>query len=74
MFIHSLKIKSFGHVIKYLNTLFRYDIILDIHLYRLSYVCGLGPGAHMRCIRFLSKTGCDRSGKQLSNITHGGSN
>jgi hypothetical protein len=47
MFIYSLKIKTLGHVIKYYDTLFRYDIIPGIHLYRLD------PGAHMRCIRFL---------------------
>jgi hypothetical protein len=61
-FICLLKIKTFGHVIKYSNTLSRYDIVSDIHLYCLSYVCELDPDAHMRCIRFLSKTGCDRSG------------
>jgi hypothetical protein len=58
-FICLLKIMTFGPVIKYFNTLFRYNIISDIHLYRLSYVCELDPGAHMRCIWFLLKTGCD---------------
>jgi hypothetical protein len=63
MFICLLKIKTFSHIIKYSNTLSlsRYDIVLGIHLYRLSYVCELDPSAHMRCIRFLSKIGCDRS-------------
>jgi hypothetical protein len=62
MFICLLKIKAFGHVIKYFNTLFHYDIVLNIHLYRLSYVCELDPSVHMRCIWFLLKTGYDRSG------------
>jgi hypothetical protein len=61
MFICLIKIRTFDHVIKYSNTLFRYDIISGIHLYHLSYVCELDPGAHMRCIRYLSKTGCDKN-------------
>jgi hypothetical protein len=36
-----LRIKTFGHVIKYYDTLFRYDIVSDIHLCRLSYVWNL---------------------------------
>jgi hypothetical protein len=36
-----LKIKTFGHVIKYYDTLFHYDIVSGIHLYRLSYVWNL---------------------------------
>jgi hypothetical protein len=59
MFNYLLKIKTFGHVIKYFNTLSHYDIVLDVHLYRLSYACELDISAYMRCIRFLSKTGCD---------------
>jgi hypothetical protein len=44
---------------KYFNTLFHYDIVSNIHLYHLSYVCELNPSAHMRCIWFLLKTLCD---------------
>jgi hypothetical protein len=40
-YIYSLKIKTIGHVIKYYDTLFRYDIVSDIHLYCLSYVWNL---------------------------------
>jgi hypothetical protein len=36
-----LRIKTFRHVVNYYDTLFRYDIISDIHLYRLSYVCNM---------------------------------
>ena len=36
MFIYSLKFKTVGHVIKYYDTLFRYDIISDIHLTSIS--------------------------------------
>ena len=32
-----------------------------IHLWRLSYVCKLDLGAHMRCIWFLSEIGCDKN-------------
>jgi hypothetical protein len=59
MFICLLKIKTFGHVINYSNTISHYDIISDIDFYHLSYVCELDPSTHMRCIRFLSKIGCD---------------
>jgi hypothetical protein len=54
-FIHLPKIKTFDRVIKYLNTLF----VSDIHLYHLLYACEFDSSAHMRCIRFLSKIGCD---------------
>jgi hypothetical protein len=40
LLIH-LKIKTFGHIIKYYDTLFHYNIISDIHLYSLSYVRNL---------------------------------
>jgi hypothetical protein len=33
-----VKIKTLSHIIKYYNTLFCYDIVSGIHLYRLSYV------------------------------------
>jgi hypothetical protein len=36
-----LKIKTFGHVMKYYDTLFRYDIVSDIYLYCLLYVWNL---------------------------------
>jgi hypothetical protein len=41
MFIYLLKIKTVSHVIKYYDTLFRYGIVSDIHLYSLSYVWNL---------------------------------
>jgi hypothetical protein len=41
MFIILFKIKTFGHVIKYYDTLIHYNIILDIYLYRLSYAWNL---------------------------------
>jgi hypothetical protein len=41
-----LRIKTFGHVIKYYDTLFCHDIVSNIHLYRLSYVWNLIP-AHI---------------------------
>jgi hypothetical protein len=69
MFICLLKIKTFGHAIKYSNILFHYDIVLDIHLYRLSSVCQLDPGVHMRCIWFLLKTGCDRLEANVQELT-----
>ena len=53
MFICSLKIKSVGHVIKYYDTLFHYDIISDILLMSIIYV-ELDPSAHIKCIKFLS--------------------
>jgi hypothetical protein len=71
MFIYSLKIKTFGNVIKYLNILFHYDIVLDIHLYHLSYVCELDPVAHVRCIQFLFKTGCDMKLKDAIEFSGG---
>jgi hypothetical protein len=37
-FIISFKIKTFNHVINYYDTLIHYNIVSDIHLYRLSYV------------------------------------
>jgi hypothetical protein len=40
-FIYSLKVKTFGHIIKYYDTLFYYDIVSDIHLYCLSYLWNL---------------------------------
>jgi hypothetical protein len=36
-----LRFRTFGHVMKYYDTFFRYDIISDIHLYCLSYVWNL---------------------------------
>jgi hypothetical protein len=36
-----LRIRTFGHVMKYCDTLFRYDIVSGIHLYHLSYVWNL---------------------------------
>jgi hypothetical protein len=36
-----LRFKTFGHVIKYYDTLFRYDIVSNIHLYCLSYMWNL---------------------------------
>jgi hypothetical protein len=56
-FICLLKIKTFGHVIKYSNTLFHYDTVSDIHLYRLSYVRELDPGATFAVSR--ARTGAD---------------
>jgi hypothetical protein len=35
------RIKTFGHVIKYYDALFHYDMVSDIYLYRLSYVWNL---------------------------------
>jgi hypothetical protein len=40
--------------------LFHYDIVSYIYLYHLSYMCELNSAAYIRCIRFLSKFGCDR--------------
>jgi hypothetical protein len=59
MFIYSLKIKTFGHVIKYYDTLFRYDIISGIHLYRLSYVWNFILAHIWGAFHSFSKTGCD---------------
>jgi hypothetical protein len=59
MFIYSLKIKIFGHIIKYYDTLFRYDIVSDIHLYCLSYVWNLIPAHIWDAFGSLSKTRYD---------------
>jgi hypothetical protein len=43
-------------ILSFVMTLFGYTLALSI-------ICvELDPDAHMKCIRFLSKTGCDRSG------------
>jgi hypothetical protein len=36
-----LRLRLFDFVIKYYNTLFRYVIVSDIYLYRLSYLWNL---------------------------------
>jgi hypothetical protein len=46
MFISLFKIKTFDYIIEYFNALFCYDIVLNIHFYRLSYVHELDPDTY----------------------------